>query len=70
MSIDQLYNVVMNEIAWQNFCSSTAMFIAAIAIIAGIFAYRKLAKKIAEQNQEIDELVSEIVDLTKLVYRN
>lgn len=70
MSIDQLYNVVMNEIAWQNFCSSSAMFIAAIAIIAGIFAYRRLAKKIAEQNREIDELVSEIVDLTKLVYRN
>lgn len=70
MSIDQLYNVVMNEIAWQNFCSSAAMFITGIAIIAGIFAYRRLAKKIAEQNQEIDELVSEIVDLTKLVYRN
>lgn len=70
MSIDQLYNVVMNEIAWQNFCSSAAMFIAGIAIIAGIFAYRRLAKRIAEQNQEIDELVSEIVELTKLVYRN
>lgn len=70
MSVDQLYNVVMNEIAWQNFCSSAAVLITGLAIIAGILTYRRLAKKIVEQNREIDELVSEIVDLTKLVYRN
>lgn len=70
MSIDQLYNVVMNEIAWQNFCSSAAILVTGIAIIAGIFTYRRLAKKIVEQNQEIDELVSEIVSLTNLIYRN
>lgn len=69
MSIDELYNVVMNEVAWQNFCSSAAIFITAVAIVAGIFVYRRLAHKIAEQNCLIDELVNEIVDLSERAYR-
>lgn len=69
MSIDELYNVVMNEVAWQNFCSSAAIFITGLAIVAGIFVYRRLAQKIAEQNCLIDELVNEIVDLSKRTYR-
>lgn len=70
MSIDQLYTVVMNEVVWQNFCSTAALYVAIVVVIAGIFAYRHLTKKIAEQNYIIDELVNEIIELDDLVYRN
>lgn len=70
MSIDQLYTVVMNEVVWQNFCSTAAMYISIVVVIAGIFVYRHLKQKIDEQNQIIDDLVNEVVNLDDLVYRD
>ena len=70
MSIDQLCTVVMNEVVWQNFCSTAAMYISMVVVIAGIFVYRHLKQKIDEQNRIIDDLVNEVVNLDDLVYRD
>lgn len=70
MSIDQLCTVVMNEVVWQNFCSTAAMYISMVVVIAGIFVYRHLKQKIDEQNRIIDDLVNEVVNLGDLVYRD
>ena len=70
MSIDQLYTFVTNEVVWQNFCSTAAMYISMVVVIAGIFVYRHLKQKIDEQNQIIDDLVKEVLDLGDIVYRD